>query len=203
MSQFDLKAADWDKNEMHWERSRAVYNKIVETINLDPGMKAMEYGAGTGILSFLLKDSVSEITLMDNSSEMVKVVEEKIRANGITHFKPLYFNLESNDYNGTFDFIFTQMVLHHVEDVESILEKFYHLLNKGGHLAIADLHEEDGTFHDDSFTGHWGFNADELGKLLQSKGFNQVSHQTCFVLKKTFGDGSTKEFPIFLLHARK
>jgi ubiquinone/menaquinone biosynthesis C-methylase UbiE len=41
-------------------------------------MKALEYGAGTGILSFLLSESFSEITLMDNSQEMVNVMHEKV-----------------------------------------------------------------------------------------------------------------------------
>ena len=41
-------------------------------------MTAMEFGAGTGLLSFILKDHLKEITLIDNSEGMVKVLNEKV-----------------------------------------------------------------------------------------------------------------------------
>ena len=59
------------------------------------------------------------------------------------------------------------MVLHHVNDIEKIIGKFYRLLNPGGYLAIADLYEEDGSFHGDGFTGHKGFNMDSLSGILR------------------------------------
>ena len=61
-------------------------------------MTALEYGAGTGITSFLLKDYLKEITLMDNSSEMVKVINEKIKTSEVRNLKTLNFDLESMDY---------------------------------------------------------------------------------------------------------
>jgi ubiquinone/menaquinone biosynthesis C-methylase UbiE len=71
MSEFDVKARDWDKDEMHIQRSLAIARGIEKMIPLHSSMKALEYGAGTGILSFILKDRFSEITLMDNSREMI------------------------------------------------------------------------------------------------------------------------------------
>ena len=54
-----------------------------------------------------------------------------------------------NDYKaGKFDLIFTQMVLHHVSDIETIINRLSQLLNPGGYLAVADLYEEDGSFYD-------------------------------------------------------
>ena len=73
MNEFDIKAAEWDKNPMHWDRSEAISNQIKKLIPLSKQMTALEYGAGTGITSFLLKDHLKEITLMDNSSEMVRL----------------------------------------------------------------------------------------------------------------------------------
>ena len=58
---------------------------------------------------------------------------------------------------GSFDLIYTLMVLHHVGDVETIIRKFRGLLNPGGYLAIADLYSEDGSFHGEGFSGHMGF----------------------------------------------
>ena len=82
------------------------------------------------------------------------------------------FNLETDEYKGRkFDLIFTQMVLHHVTDIERIINKFHQLLNPNGYLAIADLYEEDGSFHGDGFTGHKGFNIDSLSDLLLKNQF--------------------------------
>jgi len=156
-SEFDLKAQQWDNNPVHWDRSVAVADHIRELIPLKKEMVALEFGAGTGIASFLLKDYLKEITMMDSSTEMVKVMNEKIKKTGVKNLKALNFNLEESDYTETsFDFIFTQMALHHVSDIGNILRKFHDLLFPGGYLAIADLYPEDGSFHGEGFTGHKG-----------------------------------------------
>ena len=126
-NEFDLKAAGWDNNPMHWDRSVAITNNIKELIPLDRKMNALEYGAGTGTSSFLLKDYLKEITLMDSSSEMVRVMNEKIKTTKVKNLKTLNFDLEHSDYSeGRFDLIFTQMVLHHVSDIDSIIRKFFY-----------------------------------------------------------------------------
>jgi ubiquinone/menaquinone biosynthesis C-methylase UbiE len=202
MNEFDLKAAEWDKNPMHWDRSEAIANEIKKIIPLRKEMTAMEYGAGTGISSFLLKDYLKEITLMDNSSEMVRIMNEKIRDKNVKNLKALFFDLEHSDYTGgKFDLIFTQMVLHHVTDVESIITRFGRLLNKGGYLAIADLVVEDGSFHGEGFVGHRGFNTDKLSATLAKNGFTNISNRTCFTIDRKISDTETKKFDVFLLIA--
>ncbi len=152
INEFDIKAAGWDNNPMHWDRSVAITDLMKKLIPLKKRMIALEYGAGTGIASFLLKDYLKEITLMDSSSEMVRVMNEKIKNTKVKNLKPLNFDLENSDYTrGKFDLIFTQMVLHHVTDIENIIRKFYDLLNPGGYMAIADLYPEDGSFHGEEF----------------------------------------------------
>ena len=68
---------------MHWDRSAAIVEEIRKNIPLNRNMTALEYGAGTGIASFLLRGDLKEITLMDNSSEMVRIMKEKIEASGV------------------------------------------------------------------------------------------------------------------------
>ena len=200
MNEFDIKAAGWDQNPMHWDRSEAIAIEIKRLIPLNTEMRVLEYGAGTGITSFLLKDHVKEITLMDNSSEMVRVMTEKIKTSKVKNLKVLNFNLEHSDYkNERFDLIFTQMVLHHVADIDLIISRFYKLLNPGGFLAIADLYPEDGSFHGDGFTGHRGFDVEILSTLIRNQGFTDVSHRKCFVINKKISDSQTKQFDVFLL----
>jgi tRNA (cmo5U34)-methyltransferase len=202
MNEFDIKAAEWDKNPMHWDRSEAIVKAIRKRIPLNNSMTAMEYGAGTGIASFLLSNDLKEITLMDNSSEMVRIMKEKIEDSKVSNMRVLNFDLEHNDYSeGKFDFIFTQMVLHHVNDIDDIIKKFGSLLNTGGFLAIADLYEEDGSFHGDGFTGHKGFNPDNLSGILKKNRFSNISHKPCFVIERKITDTESKNFEVFLLTA--
>jgi len=200
MNEFDIKAAAWDKNPMHWDRSEAIANEIKKLIPLNRDMTALEYGAGTGITSFLLKDHLKKITLMDNSTEMVKMMTAKIEATKVENMLALNFDLEHYDYaGGSFDLIFTQMVLHHVNDIDSIIKKFSSLLNPGGYLAIADLYEEDGSFHGEGFTGHRGFDIGKLSEILNKNRLKKVTHKTCFTIDKKVSETETKKFDVFLL----
>jgi len=199
MSSFDSRAREWDKDKIHMERSVAIAAELQKMIPLNHFMKALEYGAGTGILSFLLKDKFSEITLMDSSQEMIKVCEEKVEYHKAKHFNPIWYDLEHKDYIERFDIIYNQMVLHHVNDVEPILNKFYSLINPGGYIAIADLYTEDGSFHGPDVKVHWGFDPKKLTEILKRLGFENIEYNTCFEVKRDSG----KTFPIFLLVAQK
>jgi len=166
---------------------------------LNPSMKALEFGAGTGILSFMLKDRMAEITLIDSSSEMIKVCEEKIAYHRAKHMKAICMDLEHSDPGQQYDLIYSQMVLHHVIGIEATLKKFFTLLNPGGTLAIADLYTEDGSFHGPEVNVHWGFDPDQLSEMLKLVGFHTSESKNCFVIKRESG----KNYPLFLLVAKK
>jgi ubiquinone/menaquinone biosynthesis C-methylase UbiE len=199
MSDFDKVAREWDKDKMHLERSVAIAEMLEIMVPLRPSMKALEMGAGTGILSFLLKDRLAEITLVDNSAEMIKVCDEKIEYHQATHIKTLCMDLEHSDPGEKYDLVYSQMVLHHVTDVDAMLKKFNTLLNAGGYLAIADLYTEDGSFHGPEVKVHLGFDPELLKKKLESEGFNSLTFKTCFEVKRESG----RKYPVFLLVAKK
>jgi tRNA (cmo5U34)-methyltransferase len=204
MNEFDYKAADWDNNPMHRLRSETIANEIIKLIPLSKDMTALEYGAGTGVTSLILKDYLKEITLMDSSSEMVRVINEKIKSSEVTNLRTLNFNLETDEYEeGKFNLIYTQMVLHHVNDIDKIINKFHRLLNPCSYLVIADLYEEDGSFHGDGFAGHRGFNIASLSNILRKNRFSDVSHKTCFVIERKISETESKQFDVFIMVARR
>ena len=204
MNEFDQKAQDWDKNKMHLERTMAVAGQLSKLIPDKPGMKALEFGAGTGLLSFYLKDRFSEITLMDSSSEMLKMAEQKIDERDNSKFGTLFINLEKEEYKGEpFDIIYNQMVLHHVRDTDAMIRKFYHLLNPEGILAIADLYPEDGSFHDGNMDVHKGFDPEKLLAILDQQGFHDIQIVPCFVIRKEVSPKKIKEYPVFLMTAHR
>ena len=204
MSEFDNKAQQWDQNQMHLERTKAVARELLNHIPVKSSMQAMEFGAGTGLLSFFLKDLFAGITLMDTSAEMLKMAETKLIADDHGKIETLFFDLEKSMYTGKrFDIIFTQMVLHHIRDVNAILQKFFDLLLPGGYIAIADLYSEDGSFHDPGVEVHHGFDLKELAYQMQTAGFKYIVHNQCFVIRKETGAGVIREYPVFLLTAGK
>jgi tRNA (cmo5U34)-methyltransferase len=203
MNEFDAKAAEWDKNLQHIERAEVIANALIKLIPVNSQMNALEFGAGTGLLSFALKKYFASITMLDSSEEMIRAAQEKIKAEKTSNMKALCLDLENDEFKGSFDIIYNQMVLHHIINIEQLLRKFYSLLTDGGFLAIADLYKEDGSFHGNGFKGHNGFEVEELEEILIESGFKNIVYQTCYIQKKLFDTGFTKEFPIFLLLANK
>jgi tRNA (cmo5U34)-methyltransferase len=200
MNEFDIKAKEWDMNPVHIERSVAVSEGIKKKITLKKTMRALEFGAGTGIASFLLKNSLKEIIMIDTSAEMVRIMNEKIRSKGARNLKAFHLDIEKDEWtDGKFDLIMTQMVLHHVNDIQSILKKFRSLLNPEGYIAIADMYPEDGSFHEDGFTGHKGFELKKLSTDLEKAGFMVLSAEKCFEMKKKISDDVYRKYDIFLL----
>ena len=199
MSEFDARAREWDKDKMHMDRSVAIAAELEKMIPINPFMKALEYGAGTGLLSFLLKDRFAEITLMDNSQEMIKVCVEKTEYFKTNHILPIWFDLEHKDYDDRFDIIYNQMVLHHVNDYEAIIYTFHSMLNPGGYLAIADLYPEDGSFHGPDVKVHLGFDPEKLAEIFRNAGFKNIDYRPCFEVTRESGT----KYPVFLMTAQK
>jgi ubiquinone/menaquinone biosynthesis C-methylase UbiE len=203
MNEFDIKATGWDKNNVHLERAQVIADRLKEIIPVNPRMKAMEFGAGTGLLSFILKDLFASVTLIDNSAEMIRICNEKIAESKSYHLHSLKVDLETEDIDDRFDIIYSQMAFHHIGDINKMVNKFYNLLNNGGLLAVADLFSEDGSFHGGGFKGHKGFDPEWLKSKMKDAGFKNVTYFKPFIQKRTEPDGSVKEYPVFLMIAKK
>jgi ubiquinone/menaquinone biosynthesis C-methylase UbiE len=203
MNTFDIRAKDWDKEQIHIIRSKAIAGKVKSAIKISPLMSGFEYGSGTGLLSFELLDSFKNITLADSSAGMIEALNEKIKKNNIKNIKSILLDLEKENIPAeTFDVIFTQMTMHHIANTELVLEKFYLTLNKDGYICIADLFKEDGSFHGNEFTGHAGFDPETFKFKMENAGFSFVKHEECFIIKKII-EGKKKIFPIFLMTGQK
>jgi len=204
MNEFDIKASGWDENPIHHARSEAIAKGMLRLLPIRKEMNAMEFGAGTGILSFMLKDFFNDIILMDSSTEMVNVANRKIDATGAKNLKTIVLDLEHETYSGKhFDLIFTQMVLHHVNNIEQLFGNFYKMLNPNGFIAIADLYTEDGSFHDEGFSGHKGFKIKDLTLTLNKCNFQVTSNEQCFVIERKISKEVTNQYPVFLLIANR
>ncbi len=204
MTNFDERAKDWDSDPMKVNRARTVADAIRRAIPLAADMSALEYGCGTGLLSFALQADLGVITLADTSLGMLNVLAEKIASSGVKNMCPTRLDLSTDPLPAErFDLTYSLMTLHHIPDTRDILSKFHALLAPGGWLCIADLDKEDGTFHTDGTTDvHLGFERGELRQRVEDAGFSDVKFSPAYEIKKNI-NGVEKTFPVFLLTARK
>jgi ubiquinone/menaquinone biosynthesis C-methylase UbiE len=199
MAEFDQKAATWDDNPARIDRANSIATSLANTIDLSSVKLAMEYGSGTGLLSFALKDNLANIVLMDESQGMIDVANEKCAANNVSHIKPMLYDLLKQPLPGyRFDLIFILLTLHHIEETDLILHKFHELLNPNGYLAIIDLEKEDGSFHEHKNHFHNGFERIDLENQLKHNGLKPISYEICYELERDYDEGKQK-YPLFLL----
>jgi len=204
MTNFDERAKDWDSDPMKVERARMVADAIRNAVPLSRDMHALEYGCGTGLLSFVLQEDFGQITLADTSQGMLDVLGEKIAGSGVNNMHPMRLDLSVDSLPAEkYHVTYSLMVLHHIHDAKGILSKFYDVLETNGYLLVADLDKEDGSFHTDGSTDvHKGFEQGELQKWVEEAGFGNVKFSKAYEIKKQI-NGREKIFPVFLMVAQK
>ena len=204
MNDFNERAKDWDSDPAKVERARIVAEAIRPAIPSRPGLSALEYGCGTGLLSFALQPNFASITLADTSQGMLDVLSAKIKAAGVDNMHPLHLDLSTAPApDSRYSVIYSLMTLHHIPDTDTVLRQFFALLETPGWLCIADLEKEDGTCHGQHITDvHRGFERADLQARLEAAGFRDVHFSSVYAVKKLV-NGIETAFPLFLVTAQK
>lgn len=198
---FDARAATWDDDPTKVARARAIADAMLREVPFDRSMVALEYGAGTGLLGFMLRDRIADLTLADVSDGMLEVAAKKIAATGDRNVRTVNLDLMSRPLpDRRFDVVFSAMTLHHIPDTQGILRRFHAVLKRPGFLCIADLDTEDGAFHGEGFDGHRGFDRDQLAAKVRAAGFANLRFTTAYEMTKAVAGGQ-RTFPIFLMVA--
>ena len=196
---FDKVAQEWDSGDVRQNIAEAVFKTIVSRIALLNTMKILDFGAGTGLLSFKIAPMVRSVTGVDLSSGMLKQLEAKNTPS--LHVTPLLQDIMEKPLDQKFNGIVSSMAMHHVEDTALLFQTFYAHLERDGFIAIADLEEEDGTFHaqhGNDGVHHFGFNRDVLRNTIEKAGFRNIRFHDAYSVNRE--DGS---YPIFLVTAMK
>jgi len=168
MSTFDTRAQNWDNGDIRVNGANKIADAIRAVINLNKEMEIIDFGTGTGLLGFSIAPSVKHIYGIDTSAKMLKKLQEKNK-------EPL-----KQEFNG----LISSMTLHHVEDLEAFFKTIFKNIKKDGFIAIADLEDEDGTFHSDNRgVHHFGFKEDELFHIVQKSGFKDIQIKNINTIK--------------------
>lgn len=210
---FDEAARDWDKDERRSKRAAAVAERLTAILGPHRGGSALDFGCGTGLLAFRLRDFFGRIDLLDPSEGMIEVLRGKVEADDERRraagsgpgavMKPLRGTLESPPERlGSYDAIVSMLVFHHIDDIEGSLRGLRALIAPGGELAVIDLDAEDGSYHaeDADFDGRKGFDREDLGSLAEGAGFARPCFETIYLERRMRG-GAWKEYPMFVMTA--
>ncbi|WP_321994074.1 class I SAM-dependent methyltransferase [Clostridium butyricum] len=202
---FDIQSITWD-DERRKNRAKLIAQEISKSIQIEKQYTALEFGCGTGLISFCLNDKFEMITLVDTSKGMVDVLNSKINEFEIDNMKA--YQIDINESNilpeNSYDVIYTSMALHHIVDTETTIKNLYKLLKSDGYLCIIDLDEEDGSFHKEEkdFNGHNGFNQNVLKNVLLEIGFKEVETNTFYEGLKVVEEMKVK-YSLFLMIGKK
>jgi len=194
MSRFDKLASQWDLNPRRVKSALKTTRKLKELIDIKD-KDILDFGCGTGLISFDLFEDAKSITAMDNSQGMLDELERKVKEAGISNIKTRLFDANNSKLpEHSFDLIVTAMTLHHIKDPAIFIKKCVTALKKGGFLVISDLESEDGTFHthgnDD--VEHFGFDKKQIKRWYEEADLEIIYLQTNETITKH------QDFNIFL-----
>ena len=195
---FASKSKSWDMSSKRVKNAKSIAHLIVKNITLNTEMEIMDFGAGTGLLSYFVAPHIKKIVAVDNSPSMLSEFEKKSREFA-SQTEVLSCDLSVDTIDRNFDGIISSMTIHHLEDTHALFSKFYEMLDKDGFIAIADLDSEDGSFHSDN-TGvyHYGFDREVLKNIVQEVGFKNVKFNLVSTINKP-----DHTFTVFLMTAVK
>ncbi len=196
---FDKGAAQWDQLPRRVALAQAVVAAIKQEVTLNPDMRLLDYGAGTGLVTLGLQPLVKEVIAVDSSRGMLEQLENKAREAGITNLQTILIDLEQDwQLPRGLDLLVSSMTMHHVPLVAPLLAHFRESMRSGARLCIADLDQEDGSFHDDP-TGvhHQGFSCEEMEGYFREAGFTDVRTVLVMTVHKE-RDGRVDDYPVNL-----
>lgn len=195
---FQEKAQDWDVNDVVKALSKGIGSAILNNVTLDKSMHVMDFGAGTGLITAQVADKVGKVTAVDVSEAMLERLAAKNELKGKVEI--VCQNIIEQPLGIEFDLIVSAMAMHHVKDTDKMIERFAEHLKPGAKVALADLDEEDGSFHPEDVQGvhHSGFNREAFTDKLKSHGFKDIRFVTAHTASK-----EEKDYPIFLVLASK
>ncbi len=196
---FEHRAAEWDSPEKT-KMTEIFVAEMLRHVTPQPHWKALEIGAGTGLVGLQIADKVERIIFEDTSAAMLDVLKQKLDEDSnceILHGE--VYEYQQQDI----DLAFACMSLHHLPNIEKTLSHLLAITNDNATIVIGDLRSEDGSFHRFEPIPHQGFDTNILTEQFREAGFEVQTTHTYHVLTRERMEGVITDFEQFILIAKK
>ncbi len=170
---FDEVADQWDSMRESFF-STNIREKAMDAANMQPGKLAADIGAGTGFITEGLLQKGLKVVAIDQSQEMLETMRNKFAEfSGVDYRIGKAASLPMED--GSVDYAFANMYLHHVESPLQGITEMVRILKKDGKLIITDLDEHNFEFLKNEQHDRWmGFKRDDVKQWFLEAGLKNV-----------------------------
>lgn len=167
---FDAVATRW--NEMRSAFfAPEVREAAIRAAGVGPGMRVLDVGAGSGFVTEELLRRGAEVVAVDASRAMVDELTRRFpRASSrVADAEALPFA------DASFDAVFANMCLHHVERPAVALSEMARVLRPGGRVAVTDLDAHEHEFLRTEHHDRWmGFAREQVAAWLREAGLEDA-----------------------------
>ena len=156
--------------------AKEMTDEIKKCIKLDKNSIVFDFGAGTGLIGLNFINEVRHVIFEDISSTMLDYLEFKLNNQNIKNYTIFKGVMEEYKNEEKVELITAGLVLHHIEDLQSLFKCFLKILKPKCYLCLTDLKKDAPMFslHSHGTTHHMphrGFVPEDLCKELQKAGF--------------------------------
>ena len=135
---FERVASDWDTMRLAYYDERVI-ERMSGVSDLREDMSVADVGTGTGFVAAGVAPRVANVIAVDNSPAMLDVARKNLEALSIRNVELLLGEITALPLSSdSLDAAFANMVLHHAEDPEAMLQEMTRVVKPGGTVVITD-----------------------------------------------------------------
>jgi ubiquinone/menaquinone biosynthesis C-methylase UbiE len=176
---FERIASDWDTMRLAYYDERVI-ERMADVSNLREGMTVADVGTGTGFVAAGLAPRVRSVVALDNSPAMLEVARKNLDALCLGNVELLLGEITALPLSsGSVDAAFANMVLHHAENPEAMLQEMVRIVKPGGAIVITDEVKHSYAWMREEHADVWlGFDQEQVEAFLHGAGLTGYGYES-------------------------
>ena len=151
--------------------------KILQALGLRPGQHVADIGAGTGLFTVLIANTVGpkgKVYSVDIVKDFIALIKKRAAEAGLKNIQTILCTDRSTELpKESVELAFTSETYHHLEYPRSVLASIHRALRPGGHLIVVDYRREPGKSAA-WILGHVRAGQEEVTREIEAAGFERV-----------------------------
>jgi ubiquinone/menaquinone biosynthesis C-methylase UbiE len=117
----------------------------IDVLNPQGNEKVLDIGCGTGKLGLQIAQKLGSGTIVgvDPDASMIAFARQAMDKNNAKNFSAIQASATELEFHEEFDAVFSNIVIHLIQNVQKLFQALYAALKPGGRLVIATLYAED------------------------------------------------------------